>query len=100
VKLLAWRSFPRGTRQGLFLSTLTLPNRLVKLTMPLLVESIDEGIQPAVLESMLFYFWFRCTALRRNLHEYFFQKLERHWDAVMERVNGYLATWPEKLTEV
>ena len=66
----------------------------------LLVEVVDEGVKPAVMESMLFYFWFRCTALRRNLHEYFFQKLERHWDAVMERVNGYLATWPDKLTEV
>lgn len=46
---------------------------------------------------MLFYFWFRCTALRRNLHEYFFQKLERNWDAVMERVNDYVRTLPETL---
>lgn len=91
----AWLSWPKsrdmaGAEQDLAFRSIQ----------PLLVEFIDEGIQPAVLESMLFYFWFRCTALRRNLHEYFFQKLERHWDAVMERVNGYLATWPEKLTEV
>lgn len=64
---------------------------------PLLLQLIDEGVKPAVLESMLFYFWFRCTALRRNLHEYFFQKLERNWDAVMERVNDYVRTLPETL---
>lgn len=65
---------------------------------PLLLELIDEGVTPAVLESMLFYFWFRATALRRNLHEYFFQKLERNWDEVMERVNDYLTTLPERLS--
>jgi hypothetical protein len=35
---------------------------------PLLVELIDQGVKPTVLESILFYFWFRSTALRRNLH--------------------------------
>jgi hypothetical protein len=34
---------------------------------------------------MLFYFWFRSAALRHNLHEGFFQKLERNWDVVMAR---------------
>jgi hypothetical protein len=67
---------------------------------PLLGEFLDQGIQPVVLESALFYFWFRCTALRRNLHEWFFQKLERNWDAVMERVNRYLTELPESLAEV
>lgn len=50
-----------------------------------------------MLESMLFYFWFRSNALRNNLHEYFFQKLERNWDTVMDRINQYLARLPETL---
>jgi hypothetical protein len=64
---------------------------------PLLMEFVDQGVKPPILESMLFYFWLRSTALRRNLHEYFFQKLERNWDTVMERVNDYLTTLPERL---
>jgi hypothetical protein len=55
-----------------------------------LVESIDAGVPPALMESMLLYFWFRCTALRRGLKESFVQKLERHWELVMDRVNAYM----------
>ena len=55
-----------------------------------LVESIDAGVPPALLESMLLYFWFRGTALRRGLKESFFQKLERHWELVIDRVNAYM----------
>jgi hypothetical protein len=55
-----------------------------------LIESIDAGVPPALMESMLLYFWFRCTALRRGLKESFFQKLERHWELVMQRVNDYM----------
>ena len=55
-----------------------------------LVESIDAGVPPALLESMLLYFWFRCTALRRGLKESFFQRLERHWELVIDRVNAYM----------
>lgn len=85
----AWLSWPKSrdiaaTEQDLAMGSIQ----------PLLVELIDQGVKPAVLESMLFYFWFRSTALRRNLHEYFFQKLERNWDTVMDRVNDYLATLP------
>jgi len=55
-----------------------------------LVESIDAGVPPALMESMLLYFWFRCTALWRGLKESFVQKLERHWELVMDRVNAYM----------
>jgi hypothetical protein len=55
-----------------------------------LVESIDAGVPPVTIESLLLYFWFRCTALRRGLKESFFQKLERHWELVMQRVNAYM----------
>ena len=42
------------------------------------------------MESMLLYFWFRCTALRHSLKESFVQKLEPHWELVMDRVNAYM----------
>lgn len=90
----AWLSWPKSrdiaaAEQELAMNSLQ----------PLLIDLIDEGIKPAVLESMLFYFWFRSTALRRNLHEYFFQKLERNWDTVMDRINEYVDTLPERLAE-
>jgi hypothetical protein len=55
-----------------------------------LTTSIDHGVSPGLMESMLLYFWFRCTVNRSGLKEEFFQKLERHWDLVMEHVNRHL----------
>ena len=57
---------------------------------PALLEWIDAGMSPAVIERMLFYFWFRTTAINRDLKEFFFQKLERNWDVVMAHVNQNL----------
>jgi hypothetical protein len=51
------------------------------------LQSIDDGIPPGVIEGMLLYFWFRCTVNRHGLKGAFFQKLERHWDLVMDHVN-------------
>ena len=42
-----------------------------------LVESIDAGVPPTLMESMLLYFWFRCTALRRGLRS----RSSRSWNA-------------------
>jgi hypothetical protein len=55
-----------------------------------LLVSTDAGIPPGVIEGMLLYFWFRCTANRHGLKEAFFQKLERHWHRVMDHVNRYM----------
>jgi hypothetical protein len=52
--------------------------------------AFDAGIPPGTIESMLLYFWFRCTANRYGLKEAFFQKLERNWDLVMDHVNHYM----------
>jgi hypothetical protein len=57
---------------------------------PALLEWIDAGVSPAVIERMLFYFWFRTTAINRDLKEFCFQKLERNWDVVMAHVNQNL----------
>ena len=54
------------------------------------LQSIDDGIPPEVIESMLLYFWFRCAFIHYGLKEAFFQKLERHWNLVMEHVNRYI----------
>jgi hypothetical protein len=52
--------------------------------------SLDADVSPDVIESMLLYFWFRCTANRYGLREVFFQKMERHWDLVMDHINRYM----------
>ena len=44
--------------------------------------------QPNDQERLLFYFWFRATAINHNLKEECFQKLERNWDLVMAQVNA------------
>ena len=54
------------------------------------LASTDVGIPPAAIESMLLYFWFRCTANRYGLGEAFFQKIERHWAVVIEHTNRYM----------
>lgn len=90
----AWQSWPKSRDLAAVEQDLT-SERLQSL----LVECLDQRVQPAVMESMLFYFWFRSTALRRSLQEHFFQKLERNWDAVMEHVNQYVTTWPERLAD-
>jgi hypothetical protein len=60
---------------------------LIKQTLQV---ALDNRIPLAVIESMLLYFWFRCTVLRHGLKEAFFQKLERNWDVVMYHVNRYM----------
>jgi hypothetical protein len=60
-----------------------------KFIRTVLLTSIDNGVSPGLMESMLLYFWFRCTVNRCGLKEEFFQKLERHWELVMEHVNRY-----------
>jgi hypothetical protein len=55
-----------------------------------IIVTADVGIPPPVIESLLLYFWFRCTANRYGLMEAFFQKIERHWSVVMEHVNRYM----------
>jgi hypothetical protein len=54
------------------------------------LASADVSIPPAVIEGMLLYFWFRCTANRYGLDEAFFQKIERHWGIVIEHINRYM----------
>lgn len=55
-----------------------------------ILVTADLGIPSPVIESLLLYFWFRCTANRHGLPEAFFQKIERHWNVVMEHVNRYM----------
>jgi hypothetical protein len=60
------------------------------LIQKVILVTADEGIPPPVIESLLLYFWFRCTANRYGLLEAFFQKIERHWNVVMEHVSRYM----------
>ena len=51
---------------------------------------IDVEIPAGVIESFLLYFWFRCTVNRYGLPEAFFQKVERHWDEAIDKINRYM----------
>ncbi len=64
-----------------------IANTLIQKT---LLMSMEAGIPADVLESLLLYFWFRCTVNRHGLPEAFFQKVERHWGRAMEQVNRYM----------
>jgi len=55
-----------------------------------IIVTADVGIPPPVIESLLLYFWFRCTANRYGLLEALFQKIERHWSVMIEHVNRYM----------
>lgn len=55
-----------------------------------LQEWLEAGVSPGLIESMLFYYWFRATAINRSLKEFFFQKLERNWDQVRALLNQHL----------
>jgi hypothetical protein len=55
-----------------------------------ILVAADVGIPAPVIERLLLYFWFRCTANRYGLPESLFQKIERHWSVVMDHVNRYM----------
>jgi hypothetical protein len=55
-----------------------------------ILVTADVGIPPPVIERLLLYFWFRCTANRYGLREAFFQKIERNWGVVMDHVSQYM----------
>lgn len=64
-----------------------IANTLIQKTLQI---SIEVGIPPDVMESLLLYFWFRSTVNRYGLPEAFFQKVERHWDEAMDEINRYI----------
>jgi hypothetical protein len=47
---------------------------------------LTQEINPAVIDSVLFYHWLRISTIHANAPERFFQKLERHWPEVMDKV--------------
>ena len=56
----------------------------------LVTEFLDNEINPALVENVLLYFWLRTSTINANVAETFFQKLERHWDEVVKRVNPFM----------
>ena len=49
-------------------------------------ECLDKGMHPGLLESAMLYYWLRVSTITANIPERFFQKLERQWPTVVERV--------------
>jgi hypothetical protein len=49
---------------------------------------LKKEINPAIIESVLFYHWLRISTIHANAPEPFFQKLERHWPEVMAKAGA------------
>ena len=56
----------------------------------LVQEFLDNEISPVLVENVFLYFWLRTSTINANVAETFFQKLERHWDEVVKRVNPFM----------
>ena len=51
---------------------------------------LDAGVHPGLIERVFLYYWLRASTINANVPERFFQKLERHWDVVVERVGIFV----------
>ena len=51
---------------------------------------LDAGVHPGFIESVFLYYWLRASTINANVPERFFQKLERHWEVVVERVGTFV----------
>ena len=51
---------------------------------------LDAEVHPELIANMLLYYWLRASTTNANVPEPFFQKLERHWDTVVELVGTCL----------
>jgi hypothetical protein len=51
---------------------------------------LDARIHPGLITHVLLYYWLRLSTINANVPESFFQKLERHWETVVERVGTLL----------
>ncbi len=49
-------------------------------------ECLEKGMHPGLLESAMLYYWLRASTVTASVEESFFQKLERHWPAVVKRI--------------
>ncbi len=49
-------------------------------------ECLKKKMHPGLLESAMLYHWLRASTVTASVSERFFQKLERHWPAVVRRV--------------
>ena len=54
---------------------------------------LEKEVNPFLIQSCIMYFWLRTSTINAGANELFFQKLERHWDFVMERTEIFLDEW-------
>jgi hypothetical protein len=45
-----------------------------------------DEINPGIIENGLFYYWLRIFTINGNVPETFFQKIERNWEKVQDKV--------------
>lgn len=54
---------------------------------------LKEMIHPVLLQNTYFYYWLRFSTMNANVSEEFFQKLERNWVEVTEKIDQFFKTW-------
>jgi hypothetical protein len=47
---------------------------------------LNDEINPGIIENGLFYYWLRISTINANVPETFFQKIERNWEKVQDKV--------------
>ncbi len=52
---------------------------------------LDAQIHPGLMTNVLLYYWLRLSTINANVPEPFFQRLERHWETVVEHVGAFVA---------
>lgn len=55
---------------------------------------LDANVPPALIETVFLYYWLRTSTINANVPETFFQKLERHWEEVADRVGTFVDQLP------
>ena len=55
---------------------------------------LEAGLNPLLLQNALLYFWLRTSTINApDADERLFQKLERNWPEVVNKVDEFFATW-------
>lgn len=53
-------------------------------------ECLNDQIHPSLIQRLFLYYWLRTSVINANVSEEFFQKIERTWEEVMDRVDTFV----------
>lgn len=59
-------------------------------------DCFEKGVHPSYIESAFLYHWLRISTMNANVPEEFFQRLERNWPYVIDRIRELVQRLPEE----